>query len=94
MKEWNHSSPLVRRPSEYDFVTPGDQVCDSGEQGIRAPADIALELDLDLDSYGFSKHFLLKTVETDICSKTSIVPPTYLDRLTSKIPSRFYHDHT
>jgi len=58
-------------------------VCDCGEQGIWPPADIALELGLGLDLDNLSSH--AGKVETGTCSKTCVIPPTYLDHLTSKI---------
>lgn len=52
------------------------------------------------DLYDLSNHLLLERLETVICSKTSVVPPTYLNHLTSKISSPNFrglivttHDH-
>jgi len=43
-------------------------------------------------TYGLSKHLSLERIDADICSKTSIIPPTYLDHLTSKIYSLKFCD--
>ena len=53
---------------------------------------LVLEADVDLDFYDLSKHLLLETIETVACSKTSAVPPTYLEHLTSKISSPNFRD--
>ena len=49
-------------------------------------------MDLDPDCYDLSKHLSLEKIETVICSKTSIVPPTYLHHLTSRISSSKFRD--
>ena len=54
------------------------------------PADVTLEVNIDL--YDLSKHLSLEKIETVVCSKTSIVPPTYLGHLTSKISSPNFRD--
>jgi hypothetical protein len=51
-----------------------------------------LEADVDLDFYDLSSHLLLERIETVACSKTSAVPPTYLEHLTSKISSPNFRD--
>ena len=65
-------------------------MCDCGEQGIWPPADIALELGPGLGLYDLSDH--LEKVGTGIHFKTCIVPPTYLDHLTSKVSSLNSHN--
>ena len=57
---------------------------------ISTSTDVAPEVDLDL--YDLSKHLSLEKIETVICSKTSIVPPTYLSHLTSKLSSPNFRD--
>jgi len=49
-------------------------------------------VDPDLDFYDLCKHSLLEKIETDVCSRTSIVPPTYLHHLTSRISSLNFRD--
>lgn len=63
-----------------------------GEQGVWPSANSALEVTLDFDLYDLSSHLLLEKIETVVCSKTSIVPPTYLYYLTSRISSPNFRD--
>jgi len=50
------------------------------------------DADVDLELYNLSKHPMLEKIETAVCSKTSIVPPTHLDHLASKISSPNFRD--
>jgi len=83
---------LVQEPSEHCSINLGDQVCNCGEQGVWPPAKIALEVIIDLDLYDLSSHHLLEKIETVVCSEISIVPPTYLHHLTSRISSFNFRD--
>lgn len=65
-------------------------MCDQGHDIVWISADVALEVSPDL--YDLSKHLSLEKIETVLCSKTSIVPPTYLNHLTSKISSSKFRD--
>lgn len=56
--------------------------------------DSALDEDIDPELYNLSKHPMLEKIETIICSKTSVVPPTHLDHLTSNISSPNFRDLT
>jgi len=67
-------------------------VCNGGEQVVWTPANVALEVDPDLDLYDLYEHPLLEKIETVICSRSSIVPPTYLHHLTSRISSSNFRD--
>lgn len=55
-----------------------------------APAIVVVEANLGF--YNLSDHLLLEKIETVICSQTSVVPPTYLNRLTSRISSPNFRD--
>lgn len=83
--------PACSRTLRTLFYQPrksGESVVADGV--LWTSADVAPEVNLDF--YDLSKHLLLEKIETVVCSKTSIVPPTYLNHLTSKISSPNFRD--
>lgn len=71
-------------------INLGNRMRDGSEDGVRTSANVALEV--NPDPHDTSQHPPLGKIETVVCSKTSIVPPTCLNHITSKTSPPDFRD--